>query len=319
MFEHSPRLTLPYIQPAQAQKHVTHNQAIRQIDGLIHMSVVSDALSTPPTEQAESKCYLVPPNAQDDWQGWAHHVAIWQDAAWMFLTPKTGWRLFVSNQKKLMVYLRSAWVILADANPHHSLEALSIHATTTETQRLAVQSHTILWTSISQSDDAASGVIHILNKNAESQDNGLVFQNNYKPHLSMGCFGSNDFKISRIDEAGAHQDSLTLDSQSWILSSPTLPRFDAVLNYDYLLQEVIWQRVPVNESKYSDQLCFDAEANQFRAPSAGTYFFSANVFLNSTDAVEKSCQIRFDDSLEGERSPSLGVLPGLKSHSSATR
>ena len=26
----SPRLTLPYIQPAQAQKHVTHNQAIRQ-------------------------------------------------------------------------------------------------------------------------------------------------------------------------------------------------------------------------------------------------------------------------------------------------
>ena len=63
MFEHSPRLTLPYTQPAQAQKHVTHNQAIRQIDGLIHMSVVSDALSTPPTEQAEGTCYLVPPNA----------------------------------------------------------------------------------------------------------------------------------------------------------------------------------------------------------------------------------------------------------------
>ncbi|MBT7415561.1 MAG: DUF2793 domain-containing protein [Rhodobacteraceae bacterium] len=100
MFEHSPRLTLPYIQPAQAQKHVTHNQAIRQIDGLIHMSVVSDALSTPPTEQKEGTCYLVPPNAQDGWQGWAHHVAIWQDAAWMFLTPKTGWRLFVSDQQK---------------------------------------------------------------------------------------------------------------------------------------------------------------------------------------------------------------------------
>ena len=207
-----------------------------------------------------------------------------------------------------MVYLGSAWVILADANPHHSLEALSIHATTTETQRLVVQSHTILWTSISQSDDAASGVIHILNKNAESQDNGLVFQNNYKPHLSMGCFGSNDFKISRIDEAGKHQDSLTLDSQSGILSSPTLPRFDAVQNYDYPLQEAIWQRVPVNESKYNDQLCFDAEANQFRAPSAGTYFFSENVFLNNKDAVEKSCQIRFDDALEGERSPSLRVF-----------
>ena len=111
MFEHSPRLTLPYIQPAQAQKHVTHNQAIRQIDGLIHMSVVSDALSMPPTEQKEGTCYLVPPNAQDGWQGWAYHVAIWQDAAWMFLTPKTGWRLFVSDQKKLMVYHGSTWVV----------------------------------------------------------------------------------------------------------------------------------------------------------------------------------------------------------------
>ena len=236
----------------------------------------------------------------------------------MFLTPKTGWRLFVSDQKKLMVYHGSAWVVLADANPHHSLEALSIQATTTATQRLAVQSHTILWTSISQSDDATGGIVHVLNKNAASQDNGLVFQNNYKPHLSMGCFGSNDFKLSRIDEAGAHQDSLTLDSQSGILSSPTLPRFDAVLNYDYPLKENVWQRVPVNESKYNDQLCFDAEANQFRAPSAGTYFFSANVFLNNTDAVEQSCQIRFDCPLEGERASSLRVLSDLKSHSSAT-
>jgi hypothetical protein len=134
----------------------------------------------------------------------------------------------------------------------------------------------------------------------------------------MGCFGSNDFKFSRINEAGAHKDSLTLDSQSRILSSPTLPRFDAVRNYDYPLKENVWQRVPVNESKYNDQLCFDAEANQFRAPSAGTYFFSANVFLNNTDAVEQSCQIRFDCPLEGERASSFRVLSDLKSHSSAT-
>ena len=95
------------------------------------------------------------------------------------------------------------------------------------------------------------------------------------------------------------------------------PGFNAVLNYDYPLEENVWQRVPVNESKYNDQLCFDAEANQFRAPSAGTYFFSANVFLNNTDAVEQSCQIRFDCPLEGEKASSLRVLPDLKSHSSA--
>ena len=54
------------------------------------MSVVSDALSTAPTEQVAATCYLVSPNAQDGWQGWTHLIAIWQDATWMFLTPKTG-------------------------------------------------------------------------------------------------------------------------------------------------------------------------------------------------------------------------------------
>ncbi len=96
------------------------------------MSVVSDTLSRPPIEQAESTCYLVPQTPDG-----------WQDADWMFLTPKTGWRLFVSDQKKLMVYHGSDWIVLADANPHHSLEALSIRATITAIQRLAVQSHTI--------------------------------------------------------------------------------------------------------------------------------------------------------------------------------
>jgi hypothetical protein len=90
------------------------------------------------------------------------------------------------------------------------------------------------------------------------------------------------------------------------------PGFNAVLNYDYPLEENVWQRVPVNESKYNDQLCFDAEANQFRAPSAGTYFFSANVFLNNTDAVEQSCQIRLTARLRGKKPPHCAYYPILK-------
>ena len=45
MSETSPRLDLPYIQPSQAQKHVTHNESLQRLDALVQMTVL--ALATP--------------------------------------------------------------------------------------------------------------------------------------------------------------------------------------------------------------------------------------------------------------------------------
>ena len=49
----NPNLKLPYIEPAQAQKHVTHNEALRYLDALIQLSVVNRDLSAPPTQPVE--------------------------------------------------------------------------------------------------------------------------------------------------------------------------------------------------------------------------------------------------------------------------
>lgn len=40
----TPNLGLPYILPSQAQKHVTHNEAIKALDALIHLSVLNQYL-----------------------------------------------------------------------------------------------------------------------------------------------------------------------------------------------------------------------------------------------------------------------------------
>jgi len=45
----SPRLSLPYIQPSQAQKYVIHNEGMRRLDVLVQMSVTSvDEEALPP-------------------------------------------------------------------------------------------------------------------------------------------------------------------------------------------------------------------------------------------------------------------------------
>ena len=39
MSDNSPRLDLPFILPSQAQKHVTHNEALRLLDALVQLAV----------------------------------------------------------------------------------------------------------------------------------------------------------------------------------------------------------------------------------------------------------------------------------------
>jgi hypothetical protein len=48
MSDATTHLLLPYILAAQAQKHVTHNEALRILDGLVQLSVLDRDLTARP-------------------------------------------------------------------------------------------------------------------------------------------------------------------------------------------------------------------------------------------------------------------------------
>ena len=79
MSETTTNLRLPYIMPAQAQKHVTHNEALRRLDALVQLSVVSRTLNAPPTEPAEGVAYIVPQGAEPNWGEDAGRIVSFQD------------------------------------------------------------------------------------------------------------------------------------------------------------------------------------------------------------------------------------------------
>ena len=64
--EQSANLLLPYIMPSQAQKHVTHNEAIRRLDALVQLGVLDRDLHTPPVLPVDGDRYLV----ADGGAGW---------------------------------------------------------------------------------------------------------------------------------------------------------------------------------------------------------------------------------------------------------
>ena len=77
MSDTTTNLLLPYILAAQAQKHVTHNEALRLLDGLVQLSVLDRDLTAPPGSPADGDRYIVASGATGDWAGWDLNVALW--------------------------------------------------------------------------------------------------------------------------------------------------------------------------------------------------------------------------------------------------
>ena len=62
-------LSLAYIAPQQAQKFITHNEALRDLDTLVQLSVLDRDLATPPGSPSAGDRYLVATSPTGAWSG----------------------------------------------------------------------------------------------------------------------------------------------------------------------------------------------------------------------------------------------------------
>jgi Protein of unknown function (DUF2793) len=103
-------LALPLMEAAQAQKHVTHNEALVLLDGLVQLAVKSRVLATPPATPAEGDRYLVPAAPSGVWVGHVGQIAVSLAGVWRYTTPREGWALWIDNENVFLAFDGSAWV-----------------------------------------------------------------------------------------------------------------------------------------------------------------------------------------------------------------
>ena len=106
------RLVLPLLAASQAQKHVTVNEALKLLDAIIQAGVIDKDLTAPPGSPSEGDIYIVGGSATGDWSGQDDDLAIYQDGAWVFITPLNGFITFVADESTLYVF-NSSWTSLA--------------------------------------------------------------------------------------------------------------------------------------------------------------------------------------------------------------
>ena len=91
-FDFTPNLSLPFLLPAQAQKHVTVNQSLVIVDALVMASVNSTDQTSPPSDPGFGDAFLLPGGVSGEWSGRDGQLAVWVDDAWLFHIPREGWR-----------------------------------------------------------------------------------------------------------------------------------------------------------------------------------------------------------------------------------
>ncbi len=102
-------LGLPFLEAAQAQKHVTVNEALRRLDALVQLAVKSRVLAAPPSMPAEGDRYIVAGSASGAWAGAEGSIASWTDGAWIFFTPGNGWRAWDESAGAFVFYNGAGW------------------------------------------------------------------------------------------------------------------------------------------------------------------------------------------------------------------
>jgi hypothetical protein len=212
----TPILQLPYILPAQAQKHVTHNEAIRVLDVIVQLAVNARNLSAPPPAPAHGDRYIVASAATDDWAGHAGDIALYENGAWQFFTPLTGWTAWITSEQVLTNFTGSAWVSQADGP--FNVGQLGISATPDTTNRLSVSADATLL------NHAGAGHQLKINKSDPADTASLLFQTGFSGRAEMGTLGNDDFAIKVSADGSAFVTGLSIEAGSGQVTLPAAAR-----------------------------------------------------------------------------------------------
>ena len=203
--EGSQRLALPYIQGAQAQKHVTHNEALERLDLAVQAVVEDTGAETPPAAPVPGQCWALGAAPTGMWDGQGGALAMSAiGGGWLFMAPAAGWRVWDRAAGRLLVWDGAGWApALGDLR---NLDGVGIGAAWDETNRLAVAAEATLLTH--------AGADHRLkvNKAGAADTASLLFQSGWSGRAEMGLAGSDAFSVKVSADGASFTEALRCEA-----------------------------------------------------------------------------------------------------------
>jgi hypothetical protein len=209
------RLALPRIDAAQSQKHVTHNEALALIDACVHLSVVDRNRLAPPANQVEGSRYLLGAQPTGAFAGHGGAVASYEDGAWRFLAPRTGWRAYVESESRLLVFDGTAWRSVApDVTALQNAQFVGLGTTADAGNPLAAKLNATLFTALQTTEGGTGDLRFKLNKQQTTGIVSQLYQSNYSGRAETGLMGDDRYRIKVSVDGAAWKEAMTVDPSS---------------------------------------------------------------------------------------------------------
>ena len=220
----TPNLKMPYLAAAQAQKHVTHNEALRMLDAIVQLSVVDRDLAEPPAEPGDGHRFIVADNATGDWAGRDGQVAAWQDGAYMYYQPESGWIAWLEDEDKLIVWDGAEWTDVTTAGSSNGggggstsvnpTPLVGVNATADTNNRLSVSSGGTLFNH--------DGADHrqVINKANSADTASQIYQTGFSGRAEIGLTGNDDLHVKVSTDGATWHDGMIVDGQTGAVTLP---------------------------------------------------------------------------------------------------
>jgi hypothetical protein len=211
MTQNSIHLSLPLIQNGQAQKHVTHNEALALLDQVVQLSVLGQ-VSAPSGTEPEGARYIVTGPATGDFLGQEMQLAQYEGGAWSFAMPQTGWIAWDQQLSAQVVFDGMSWREASTGVP----STLGINTSADTMNRFALASQAALFT-----HDGAGHQIKV-NKAGIGESASVLFQSNWSGRAEMGIVGGDDFSIKVSADGANFVEALRFDGATGAVSGQSV-------------------------------------------------------------------------------------------------
>ncbi|WP_018263709.1 DUF2793 domain-containing protein [Methylobacterium sp. WSM2598] len=224
MSEATPNLALPLLAAAQAQKHVTHNEALMGLDTLVQLAVLDKDLLAPPASAAEGDRYLLAgANPTGAWAGWAGRVVRYQDGRWLSFIPRPGWLAYVVDEGDLYTYAAApagaagpagggAWVgFRSSLSALQNLARLGIGTTADAANPFAAKLNKALWAALPAAEGGSGDLRYTLTKEAAGNTLSLLLQSGWSGRAELGLTGDDDLHLKVSGDGATWTEALRVD------------------------------------------------------------------------------------------------------------
>lgn len=214
-------LGLPCIEGSQAQKHVTHNEALRILDTVVQLAVADRDLTAPPGSPAEGARWIVKSGAAGAWAGRDDEIAGWQDGNWVFSEPRTGWLAYVVDEGALLVWSGSAWVdAIAALASLNNMALLGLGTTADTANPLSAKLNNALFVAKTVAEGGDGHLRYKLSKESAANTLSFLFQDNYSGRAEIGLTGDDDFHFKVSADGATWHEGIVIDRSTGAVTFP---------------------------------------------------------------------------------------------------